>query len=163
VPPLRQFLLRLTPRATLAAAAALAPLVLPSQAAHSPRLQLITTVVNIAVPVGAFEPTTGQAEVTVPRGLVLQVDSPSSWKLRLRATRATLTTQTIPSDSKPIAALQLRNAAGGSLLVVSTTYFEIARGGNTNGAAEYAFDVSFQASTADAAGLYSVNLELDFY
>jgi hypothetical protein len=144
-------------------AACLALLVLPALAATDPELQIITAVVQISVPAAAFNPGTGQAEVTVPRGLVVQVASSNSWKLRLRATRANFVTQTIPVHTKPVSVLQLRKVDGGAPLVLSATYFEIARGGNTHGWDEQAYDVIFQATSGDAAGLYSVNLEFDFH
>ncbi len=136
---------------------------MPATAAAEPELQVITRIVNLIVPAGAFDPTTGRAEVTLRRGLVLQVKDDNSWKLRMRASRSTFVTQTVPANTKPVSDLQLRNAAGGALLVPAVAYIEIAKGGNTDIWIEIAFDVILQATSADAGGLYSVNLEFDFY
>jgi hypothetical protein len=164
VPTLRPFSRWFNLRRTVAVAtAALAPPLQPATAMAEPELRLITMVVNITVPAGAFNPSTGRAEVTLPRGLVLQVKDENSWKLRMRASRATFVTQTVPANTKPLSDLQLRHATGGSLLVPAVSFIEIAKGGNTHGWSELAFDVIFQATSDDASGLYSVNLEFDFH
>ncbi len=143
----------------LIAGSALAAL-LPALSA-SQSLQLLTTVVNISVPAGAYNATTGKAEVTVPRGLVLQIQSTDSWRLKLRAVRSYFVNQSVPGDTKPVTDLQLQDADGGSIFVPSVSSVEIARGGNTHGWVEFAFDVIFQATTDDPAGLYSVKLEFN--
>lgn len=129
----------------------------------SQALQLVTTVVTISVPATAFDPTSGKAEVTIPRGLVLQVKSSNSWRLGLRAVRAYFVNQSVAGDMKSVSDLQLRNADGGAIFVPSVASVEIARGGNTHGYVEYAFDVIFQATTDDPAGLYAVNLEFNLH
>ena len=138
-------------------------LVLQSELRASQAMQILTTVVSISVPASAFNPTTGKAEVTIVRGLVLQVESSNSWRLNLRAVRAYFVNQSVPGDTKPVSDLQLRNADGGAILVPSASSVEIARGGNTHGNVEYAFDVIFQATTDDPGGLYSVNLEFNLH
>jgi hypothetical protein len=121
-------------------------------------------VVNIPVPAGSFDPATGQAEVTVARGLVLQVHSGSGWKLRMRAASSTFecVPRPAPGRAKNVSDLQLRNADGGQWATPSSSYVELAKGGATSGWREYAFDLMFHASCADAGGIYSVNLEFDF-
>ena len=138
---------------------------LPALSAAPAALQVITAVVNLSVPAGAFDPTTGKATVTVTRGLILQVQSNNSWKLRMRSTSANFsyTTQPGAGISKPVSDLQLVNVGTSKTLVPATSYLQIANGGNTHGWSEYAFDVIFQATTGDAGGLYTVNLEFNLY
>ena len=124
-----------------------------------PALQVLTSVVNLTVPPSAYDPATAQAEVTLARGLVLQITASSSWKLRLRALRRTFTYNG-QSDSKRTSDLQLRDV-NNTVRVPTTTFVQIANGGNTHGAQEYAFDVILQTSGDDAGGLYSVQLEFE--
>ncbi|MBP8275252.1 MAG: hypothetical protein KAY59_12515 [Acidobacteria bacterium] len=152
---------RLFPGRALRLIAWSALLALVPESSASQSLQLLTTVVNIAVPAGAYNATTGKAEVTVPRGLVLQIQSTNSWRLKLRAVRSYFVNQSVPGDTKPVSDLQLLNVDGGSIFVPSVSSVEIARGGNTHGWVEHAFDVIFQATTDDPAGLYSVKLEFN--
>lgn len=128
-------------------------------AAAAPALQALTSVVNVAVPASAYDPATAQAEVTLVRGLVLQITSSTSWKLRLRALRSTFTYNG-RSDPKRTSDLQLRDATS-TVRVPTTSFVQIANGGNTHGAKEYAFDVILQTTGDDAGGLYSVQLEFD--
>ena len=138
-------------------------LVFQTDLSASQALQLVTMVVTISVPATAFDPTTGKADVTIPRGLVLQVQSSNSWRLGLRAVRAYFVNEAAVGDTKSVSELQLRNADGGAIYVPSVASVEIARGGNTHGYVEYAFDVILQATTADPAGVYSVNLEFNLH
>ena len=118
---------------------------------------------NFSVPAGAFDPATGRAEVTIPSGIVLQVQSASSWQLQMRATGATFMYVTQPGAgiAKPVAELQVRRSTGGSRIVSSTSYVVVASGKNTSGWDEYAFDVILQATSNDAGGVYTVNLEFN--
>jgi hypothetical protein len=133
-----------------------------SQRGSAPVLQVLTRVVSIRVPASAFDPNTGQAEVTISRGLVLQVQSGGGWKLQMRSVRSDFLSPPGQGNTKPVSDLQLRNADGGTIIVPNTTYVEIAKGGNTHGWLELAYDVIFQSTTADAGGFYTVNLEFDF-
>jgi len=155
---LRYLLRLLALGCALTAAVAIAPRVRADAS-----LQLLTVVVNILVPVGAFDPVSGRAEVTIPRGLVLQVQSDRGWKLQMRASRAAFDYLTQPAAgiSKPVSDLQLREANGGRMVVPTVSFIEIAKGGTTHGWIEHAFDVIFQATSADAGGYYTVNLEFD--
>ena len=131
----------------------------PLAFAAANQLQAITSVVNLTVPSSAFDPATGKAEVTLPRGLVLQVNATSSWKLRLRSLGSTFTCNGLTS-TKPVSNLQLRSTDG-SLLVPSVSFVQIAKGGNSHGWDEQAFDVILQVTGADVGGLYSVKLEFE--
>jgi hypothetical protein len=133
--------------------------------AAKPALRQITTIATIAVPASAFDLVTGQAEVTVPGGIVMQVDSSSSWKMQVRATSATFTYLTAPGTGKPkpVAELQLRPAGGGTASVISTSYRTITSSSKTTGWDDYAFDLILQVTSADAGGLYSVTLEFNVY
>jgi len=136
----------------------------PGAAIAATDLQILTTVVNITVPAGAFDPLTGLAEVTVSRGVVLQVSSDKKWKLRLRATNANFVSNLQPASGgtvKPVSDLHLRDAGGGRVLVPSTSFVEIANGKKTRDPTEYAFDLILSADSADAGGLYTAILEFD--
>ena len=137
----------------------LAGLAAPCAAASS-NLQVVSSVVSIAVPAGSFNPATGLASVTVTRGLVLQVDASSTWKLEMRSTNASFTCIPLSGagSTKPNSDLQVRSSGGGSTITTSTSYVQIANGGNTHGWSQLAFDVILNADTGDAAGLYSLNL-----
>jgi len=127
-------------------------------------LQIVTTVVNITVPAGAFDPVTGLAEVTASRGVVLQVSSDKKWELRLRAINANFVSNLPPASGgtvKPVSDLQLRDAGGGRVLVPSTSFVEIANGKKTDGPTEYVFDLILSADSADAGVLYTAVLEFD--
>jgi hypothetical protein len=143
---------------------AVALLPVPGWAAK-PALRQGTTVVTIPVPASAFDLVTGQAEVTVPSGIVMQVNATGSWHLQVHATSATFTYLTAPGTGKPkpVAELQLRPAGGGTASVISTSYRAITSGSKTTGWDDYAFDLILQVTSADAGGLYSVTLEFNVY
>jgi hypothetical protein len=128
----------------------------------APELQVLTRVVSIRVPASTFDPNTGQSEVTIARGLILQVQSDKGWKLQMRAVRPDFLSPPGQGNTKPASDLQLRNADGGTIIVPTTTYVEIAKGGNSHGWLELAYDVILKSTTADAGGFYTINLEFDF-
>ena len=137
----------------------------PPAPAAALALRQVTTIVTIAVPASAFDLATGQAMVTVPSGILLQVNSSSTWKMQVRATSATFTYLTAPGTGrpKPVAELQLRPARGGTASAVSTSYRTITSSSKTTGWDDYAFDLILQVTSADAGGLYSVSLEFNVY
>jgi hypothetical protein len=141
---------------------ALAPV---SSSAVNPDLRVVTTVVNIAVPAGAFDPATGVATITIPGGLVLRVNSSKNWSLQVRALSPTFTYSSPPASgsTKPVAELQLQPVGGGSALALSTSNRVITSGAKTKSWADCAFDVILQATSADPGGLYTATLEFKIY
>ena len=158
----RHFPRQLVRACVLAVAAAFVPTL---GWAAKPALRQVTTVVTIPVPASAFDLATGQALVTVPSGIVMQVNATGSWHLQVRATSATFTYVTAPGmgHPKPVAELQLRPAGGGTASVVSTSYRTITSSSKTKGWDDCAFDLILQVTSADAGGLYSVTLEFNVY
>jgi hypothetical protein len=136
-----------------------------SSPAANPDLRVVTTVVNIPVPASAFDPSTGVATVTVPGGLVLQVNSSKNWSLQVRALSPTFTYSSPPASgsTKPVAELQLQPVSGGSALALSTSNRVITSGAKTKSWIDCAFDVILQATSANRGGLYTVTLEFKIY
>jgi hypothetical protein len=136
----------------------------PLQAASLPGLQIVTSVVNISIPVGAFNPATGSAQVTVSRGLVVKVDADRSWKLQMRSTSSVLllVDPAGTGASKPVSDMTLRGSSSGQLFVPSTSFIQVANGGNTNGWSQIAFDVILKATAADSPGTYTTTLQIGF-
>ena len=155
----RHFLRRLVSTCALLLAVAFGPL--PGWAA--PALRQITSVVTIVVPASAFDPASCKAQVTVSRGIVMQVNAAGSWSLRVRATSAAFTYVPQPGtgNAKPVAELQLRPTGGGTTSVITTSYHVIRTGSRTTAWQDCPFDVILQATSADAGGQYTVTLEFN--
>jgi hypothetical protein len=123
-------------------------------------IRSITPVVNLSVPVSAFNLATGIASVTSPSAISTSLKSNRSWDFTVRSGSTTFThtpAPGAPSTSKPVSQLLIRENGSGSFLPISTSNVVIASGSNGNNI-DRDFDLRFDTTLTDSPGQYAVTL-----
>jgi hypothetical protein len=128
--------------------------------AQSVDIRSITPVVNLSVPVSAFNLATGAASVTSPSAISTTLRSNRNWNFTVRSGSTTFTHTPVPgasTTSKPVSQLLIRQNGTGSFLPISTSNVVIASGPNGNNQ-DRDFDLRFDTTLDDSPGQYAVTL-----
>jgi hypothetical protein len=128
--------------------------------AQSVDIRSITPVVNLSVPVSAFNLATGVASVTSPSAISTTLRSNRNWNFTVRSGSTTFTHTPVPgasTTSKPVSQLLIRQNGTGSFLPISTSNVVIASGPNGNNQ-DRDFDLRFDTTLDDSPGQYAVTL-----
>jgi hypothetical protein len=123
-------------------------------------IRSITPVVNLSVPVSAFNLATGIASVTSSSAISTTLKSNRNWDFTVRSGSTTFTHTPVPgapSTSKPVSQLLIRENGSGSFLPISTSNVVIASGSNGNNI-DRDFDLRFDTTLNDSPGQYAVTL-----
>ncbi|HUG12966.1 MAG TPA: hypothetical protein VMM36_18255 [Opitutaceae bacterium] len=123
-------------------------------------IRSITPVVNLTVPVSAFNLATGAASVTSPSAISTRLRSNRNWNFTVRSGSTTFAHTPVPgapTTSKPVSQLLIRENGAGSFLPISTSNVVIASGPNGNNI-DRDFDLRFDTTLDDSPGQYAVTL-----
>lgn len=123
-------------------------------------IRSITPVVNLSVPVSAFNLATGAASVTSASAISTTLRSNRSWSFTVRSGTTTFTHTPVPgapSTAKPVSELLIRENGSSSFLPLSTTSAVIASGASGNNIPRN-FDLRFDTTLGDSPGQYAVTL-----
>jgi len=124
----------------------------------STKLDLTTQTVSMSVPVSAFDPSTGNAVVSIPQAILGLVQSTVAWSITVRSGSSTFSNG--GSIPKAVSDLGIRPSGGSQYMPLSTSSQTVANGSKTGGRgwANQNFDLSLHVSLSDAPGSYTANL-----
>lgn len=123
-------------------------------------IRSITPVVNLSVPVAAFNLATGDASVTSTSAISATLRSNRNWNFTVRTGSTTFThtpAPGAPATAKPVSGLLIRQNGTSSFMPLSTSNVVVSSGPSGNNIARN-FDLRFDTTLNDSPGQYSVTL-----